>query len=80
MPWQAFHQAWFVELLAFIVGGFGCAVRVERKGIAGNELPFFDRATPCFEESKHSSSRFQPSDGTVAPQQESREMAAIRIS
>ncbi|HEX8892927.1 MAG TPA: hypothetical protein VF783_06375 [Terriglobales bacterium] len=80
MPFEAFNQAWFAELLAFIVGRFGYAVGVERMGIAGNELPFFDRATPCFEKTKHSSSRFQLFDATVAPQQKSREMAAIRTS
>lgn len=68
MPFEAFNQAWFAELLAVIVGRFGYAVGVERKGIAGNELPFLDRATPCFEKTKHSSSRFQLFDCTVAPQ------------
>ena len=76
MPFEAFNQAWFAELLAFIVGRFGYAVGVERKGIAGNELPFRDRAIPCFEKAKHSSSRFQLFDGTVAPQQKSGEMGA----
>jgi len=80
MPFEAFNQAWFAELLAFIVGRFVMPSVVERKSIAGNELPFCDRATPCFEKTKHGSTGSSPSTVRVAPQQESREMAAIRIS
>ena len=64
MPFEAFNQAWFAELLAFIVGRFVMPSVVERKSIAGNELPFCDRATPCFEKTKHGSTGFQPFDCT----------------
>jgi len=37
MPFEAFNQAWFAALFAFIVSRFGYAVGVERKGIAGND-------------------------------------------
>ena len=80
VPAKSGDQARLAEFFAVAVEGFGDAVRVERKGVAGADGVLADFAVPCFENAEDGSGRFEAINRVVGSEDERGQMAAIGVT
>jgi hypothetical protein len=68
------------KLFSRRVEGFGYAVGVKRKYVAGGELAFLDWRIPFFEETENGGGGVEPSDLAVMPDDDAGQMAAVGVA
>src|SRR5206468_12969481 len=77
---QCFNQEALAKFFPSIVTGFGDAIRVERKDVAGKELLLPHGAIPFLEESQQRAGRLKLLNVSVSSQQKARQMSAIGVT
>ncbi len=80
VPLKRGDETCFAELLHFTVEGFGYAVGVQDKGVAGMELAFADFAIPVVEGAEDGGRGAEIFDRRIAAQDEAGEMAAVDVA
>ena len=80
MPAEGFEKARLAEFFAIMVEGFGDAVCVEGKEVAGHELAFAKLAIPLFENAEDGGRGAEARHATVVAEKKGGEMAAVGIA
>jgi len=70
----------FPELVALRVEGLGDPVRVDGQQISSAEAELRRPALPCREQAKDPRRRLEPLDGSGAPQEQRRQVPAVRVT